>query len=424
MEERTSTLNTNKTKTRQSTNIALLLIGRAISMFGTEIYNFTLGLYVLKVTGSALSFAITLVFGVLPRIILGPIAGVLADRVDRKKMVVTMDILSGLIVLAFFFYLNIRSFELHAVYLTALLLNTANLFFDISFSASIPNIVDDSRLLKVYSLNESITSAATIAGPFIGGMLFAFINIKIFILINALSFIMSSIMEMFINFNYNKSDKNLDKKITSIFMDMREGVKYLYSQKLVLNLYIFALLINFLFTLGLTVPFPYIINHHLKMSAGQFGFLEAMMPLGILIGSISLSVLPEREKKYKTVISGMLTESLAMIFIGVSIIPLFSPFTKMGYLILYTILMLLLGSAVSIVNVSIRVTLQRIIPDNIRGRVLGLIATVAMAITPLSLALSGIIVDKVPPFILPLFVGCGLICITIAMALNKNIKSL
>ena len=83
-------------------NIILMMIGKMTSLLGAGIYTFAMGLYVLKTTGSGMGFAITLVCGSLPRMICGPIAGAVADRVNRKWLVIGTDLLSSLTMLSMF----------------------------------------------------------------------------------------------------------------------------------------------------------------------------------------------------------------------------------------------------------------------------------------------------------------------------------
>ena len=78
-------------------NILLFVIGKFISLFGSSIYSFAIGLYILKITGSATSFALALVLASVPRIILGPIAGTIADRFNRKTMIILSELLLSLI---------------------------------------------------------------------------------------------------------------------------------------------------------------------------------------------------------------------------------------------------------------------------------------------------------------------------------------
>jgi len=79
---------------RAISNLLLFSLGKFVSIFGTSIYTFAIGLYVLKVTGSGLSFATTLFFGLVPIILFNSIAGVMADRFDKKKVVIFMDLLN------------------------------------------------------------------------------------------------------------------------------------------------------------------------------------------------------------------------------------------------------------------------------------------------------------------------------------------
>jgi hypothetical protein len=261
--------------------------------------------------------------------------------------------------------------------------------------------------------------------PFIGGILFVFININIFIFINVISFLLSTILELFIDFNYNKKEYKCNNiKNNNILLDMMDGISYLKSNKLVLIMYIFALFLNFFFALGLTIPFPYIVNNILKLPSFEFGILEAMAPIGIIAGSIILSIFPERDKKYKTVICGLIVQSFIMILLGLSMLPIYLNTNKFIYFLLYIALIFVLEVFSSIVNISVRVTIQRIIPDVIRGRILGFLSTLSLAITPIGLSISGALIDKLPPYILPLLVGLFLTIITAIMSLNKYVKNI
>ncbi len=90
----------NENNKKEMKNLFLYSTGKTISIFGTAIYNFALGLYVLKQTGSALSFAVTLILGIIPMVIINPFAGVIADKVNKKTLVVLMDFLSGILLIS------------------------------------------------------------------------------------------------------------------------------------------------------------------------------------------------------------------------------------------------------------------------------------------------------------------------------------
>jgi len=215
---------------KERLNITLYLSGRLVSLFGTYIYSFAIALYILKVTGSGTSFAISVLMGMLPRVILGPFAGALADRIDRKKLVVGLDVLSGIVVLGLVGVSTLYGLKIPYIYVATLMLAVINTFFDISINASLPNLVKDGSLLKINSYSQAASSLASILSPVIGGIAFVVLPIKLFLLINGLSFIVSAVSEMFINFNFNKSeDKDDDKAVSAIKGSMLDDIKEVKS---------------------------------------------------------------------------------------------------------------------------------------------------------------------------------------------------
>lgn len=421
----------NNNPTRLISNIVLLLSGRFVSLIGTQIYNFALGLYVLKTTGSPLSFGITLFFGVLPRVILGPFAGAISDRFDRKKMVVGMDYLSGIVVLALFAVSLIDGLRLPYIYATSFLLATANTFFDIPFTASIPNIVDDKSLMRITSLNQTISSIAAFSAPILAGSIFAYVDIKLFLFINGISFIFSGISEMFIDFKFNVhilESENIkaqnSNSLKNILSQIKDGFCYLKSQEALFILFVFSIIINFFISIGNSVPTPFILNNVLKLSSTQYGFVQAASSIGMLLGSILLSIIPEKEKKYRYIVYGNLILSITILLIGLPVVPGLKIFNNTIYCILYAIIKATMNIDVLFVNIPISVTMQRLVPDNMRGRVFGLQDTIVTAILPIGLLLSGILSNIIPVYIIPIASGGFLLILSFLMIKNKSIKEL
>lgn len=417
--------------TRLISNIVLLLSGRFVSLIGTQIYNFALGLYVLKTTGSPLSFGITLFFGVLPRVILGPFAGAISDRFDRKKMVVGMDYLSGLVVLALFAVSLIDGLRLFYIYAASFLLATANTFFDIPFTASIPNIVDDKSLMRITSLNQTISSIAAFTAPILAGSIFAYVDIKLFLFINGISFICSGISEMFIDFKFNVhilESENIkaqnSNSLNNILSQIKDGFCYLKSQEALFILFVFSIIINFFISIGNSVPTPFILNNVLKLSSTQYGFVQAASSIGMLLGSILLSIIPEKEKKYRYIVYGNLILSITILLIGLLVVPGLKIFNNAIYCVLYAIIKATMNIDVLFVNIPISVTMQRLVPDNMRGRVFGLQDTIVTAILPIGLLLSGILSNIIPVYIIPIASGGFLLMLSFLMIKNKSIKEL
>lgn len=267
-------------------NMVLFASGQLVSLMGSSIFTFIISLYILELTGSAISFSISFAIGTLPRLIFGPFSGVIVDKFNRKKMIVLFDILSGfiLIMLLLFSYNNLK---LIPIYICTFLLSTANTFFNTALVSSIPNIVDDKNIIKINSVSQCITSLSSICAPFLGGILFEIINIRLFILINAISFFFSALSETLINFNI---EEKCSEKKNNIIEEFFVGLKYIYNKKWLFYLFIFVLVFNSMLVISLEITLPYLTKQVLKFSSIQIGVLNAIYPLGIFITSIVLTI--------------------------------------------------------------------------------------------------------------------------------------
>lgn len=410
-------------------NMFLMLAGKLVSLIGSYIYSFAVGLFVLKLTGSGMSFAAMLIFSVLPRVLIGPFAGVVADRFDRKRMVVMMDFLSGIVVLLLFWLTTSKGIHLSYIYLTGALLSTFNTFFNVTVDASLPNLVDDKRLIRLNSLNQGMDSLGEIVGPLLGGVIFALIDIKMFFLINGISFILSAISELFIDFELTatREEKMLKQETASlkkVIMDLKEGIAYTKTDGFLMTLLSFSLMTNFFMNLGYVVPISYIVNNVFQMKSSWYGIISGAYPVGIFIGSLLISILPEVQKKYKMMIGCLTTVACTLIIIGVLASSYFQ-FLNQGIIFaLYTIIIFIMGASTIMVNIPIFVVLQRKIPDSFRGRVFGLLRTTVMAMIPFSFLLAGLLIERIMPFILPIAGGVGFLVIVLFAAKNKHVKAM
>jgi len=415
-------------------NMILLLAGQLVSLFGSSIYSFAISLYILEVTGSGLNFALTMALGSLPRVILGPISGVAADRFDRKKMVVVLDILSGVVVLALLGLSLIDSLRLTYIYATTFLLSACNTFFHTPLVASIPNLVDDENLTRVNSLSQAISSISAIAGPFVGGMVFAIIDIRLFLLINGLSFVLSGISETFIDFEARKkiygkktsngAEESDAKAKKTFFSDMKEGAKYIASQKWLVILGSFVVFFNMFTMIGLTVPVPYIVREMWGFSSKQYGLMNMMFPVGGLLGSIALSLLPQAKSNYRRLIICILIFSAAILFVGILTSEMLFTLSNLHYLIILMVLYMVIAIASLFINIPLMVTMQKLVPNDKLGRVQGALMTLAMGLSPIGAILGGVLVDSIKPWILPMACGVIMIILTIFMARVKELKAI
>ncbi|MGH0944172.1 MFS transporter [Bacillus mycoides] len=388
-------------------NIILMMIGKMTSLLGAGIYTFAMGLYVLKTTGSGMGFATTLICGSIPRMICGPIAGAVADRVNRRWLVIGTDLLSSLTMLIMFILATMFGPSLLFIYVSAALLSICASFYSVALTSSIPNLVDEERIQKASALNQTAASLSNILAPIIGGVVFGFFSIKTFFLLNSITFFLAVIVQLFIVFDLYK--KELAESKEHFLTSIKEGFSYVKRQHEIYGLMKIAVGVNF-FASALFVSLPYIIIKNLHLSSKQLGVVEGMLAVGMLIGAIVLSVRKEVNNPFRSVYIGL------FLFAGLSlgtVFPLLVIIPKVASFIYYITFMILTGISMMVVNIPMQVHMQKTTDPNYLGRVFGLLETISTAIAPLGMIVYGLLLDMLPTSIVMMTLGGGLLLVVL-----------
>ena len=384
-------------------NFYLFTSGKAVSILGSSIYTFAIGLYVLKITGSALNYAATLMLSIIPMVLISPIAGVIADRIPKKWLVVGMDLLSGVLFAVLYFYALTMTLNLAIIYISTVLLNIFTTFFGIGMEAAKPSLVTSERLIKLNSLSKLIDSSASILGPIIGGMVFALVNIRLFILLNAFSFIFSAVTEWFIDYDLNEDEVENEKLVrtsTKAFsMDLKEGWNFFSHNRSILELFFVFVSLNFLLGFSVNVPAPYMINQLLKMPSTSFGLINSMFPVGLIIGTLTVEKVMRKIEFRKLLIS---MNAFIAFLAGLIGLPIVLNLGNNKNLIFYATINILMGIAIAYVDVPIMTILQNEIPKKLLGRVLSLIMSLVKVILPLAIISSGLLIGILPIVVIPI----------------------
>lgn len=406
-------------KDKQLHNLILYAAGRLVSTLGSTIYSFAIGLYVLNTTGSGMKFAITLLISFLPSLILTPFAGVFADRFDKKKIVVNMDLLNGLLFIAFFIYISTFSITITNVYITTFLTNIITAFFGIAFEAAKPQLVKKEKFATINSLSQIISSVSNILGPVFGGFIYAFVDIKLFILFNGLSFILSAASELLIDFNFNHQEKAKEEKLSGVGKALKEGFDYIIKKKDIMRLYGFFLGVNILLAFAIQVPVPYILNNHLQVGSEAYGIIFGFLPVGMIVGAlfvgklikqVDISILYRR----LGILCGLITMMIGLPYVFEVLVS-----TKVITTIYYIVITFSFGLVISLVDVPFVTYLQNKVDASYLGRVWGILIPMVKVANPIGFLLAGFIIDFVNPFLIPLV--SGLIFIPFALRKKKNV---
>ncbi len=151
--------------------------------------------------------------------------------------------------------------------------------------------------MSINSISKIIDSVSLILGPMLGGIVFSIFNIKTFIIINGISFILSGIALLFIHFRlfeYNINERNSKREVNFIKDIKKRGFSYLLEKESLKNTFHILISFNFFLGFAVTVPLPYIINTVLNLGSKQFGIIQGTFPVGMIIGAIVVKKITDR----------------------------------------------------------------------------------------------------------------------------------
>lgn len=179
-------------------NFMLVIIGEFISLFGTTIFVFAVGWHILSVTKSGVQMGIILMLGIIPNILLSPFMGIIADKKNRRNIMILMNIIGGVIILLLALIIYWGVLKIWSFYITVFLISICSSVFGPAASAIIPNLVETEQLPKANAMNQFVSSFCAIIGLVFGGLFYDSLGLILMVILNAASFFIAAFVEMFI----------------------------------------------------------------------------------------------------------------------------------------------------------------------------------------------------------------------------------
>lgn len=242
-------------------NFNLMIVGQIISLFGSFILRFTLSLYVLDVTGSAGIFSVILAVSIIPQALLSPLGGAIADRVNRRNLMVIFDFSSCLLIAVLAILLLLTGeLTIPLIGLIMVLLSVISTFYQPAVQASIPALVGDANLVQANGLVTGVQSLANLLGPIAGGILYSLVDIRVIIIVSAVCFFCSAVMEIFIQIPFVKQARE-GGLLRSIWIDICTGLRYILKEdSFLLKITLLSAIVNFVFSPLFAIGSPYIVK--------------------------------------------------------------------------------------------------------------------------------------------------------------------
>ncbi|MGL4606273.1 MAG: MFS transporter [Eubacteriaceae bacterium] len=390
-----------------SKDFVLLVIGQVISIFGSSLLRFGLSLYILDLTGRADIFAILFAISSLPQLF-SPIGGAIADRVNRRNMIVGIDILNCVIVGGLMLSIGMGYPNVLVVGIVMFLLGLVNMAAQPVVQASVPSIVPKEKLEEKNGIISGVGALSALMSPVLGGLLYGILGIELFAGICLASFFLAGILEMFIKIPYTKREI-AGSVFRTILGDLKEGFIFIGKQSLIRKSMMLAAILNLLLTPFFIVGAPIILRVTMESNDTMYGIGMGALELATILGALCVGFFIKKVKVNR-LYRWLMMMGLLFLPMAYALTPVFLSHGFYPSYLLYLLSLIPVVMALTILSIYIISTVQRGTPDKLLGKVMATITAVAQCAAPIGQIVYGFLFKEMQTniFTLCLILGCVL----------------
>lgn len=375
-----------------SRDFILVIIGQIISLFGNATIRFALPLYLLNQTGSSALYGAVTACAFLPAVLLSPVGGIVADRVNKRNIMVALDFFTAFLIFSFQMLMGGNHLVL-LLTLTLMLLYGIAGAYQPAVSASVPALVRQEHLMEANSVINMISSLAALLGPVLGGILYSAYGLKAVLAVCTVCFLFSAVMEIFIRIPFVKQEKN-GRMWEIVGKDFGESFRFIrYEKPVIGKAVLLACGINLFLSSLINVGMPYLITEVFVLEAEWanrlYGFAQGALAFGGLAGGICAGIFARRFSIRKA--GNLLVISALCLLPTGSALFLFSS-GMVNYLVM-TVCCFLIMVCSTIFTVQMMSFVQAGTPSELIGKVIALMLSVSMCANPLGSVLYGVMFE-------------------------------
>ena len=366
----------------------LVVIGQIISLFGNAILRFALPLYLLRETGSSALFGMVTACSFAPMVVLSMLGGVLADRVNKRNIMVGLDFCTAVLILIF--YLSLGKLPTVPLFIAVLmLLYGISGTYQPSVQASIPLLVSSEKLMAGNAVINQVNTLSGLLGPVIGGIMFGMWGIYPILILSIGCFAFSAVMEIFIHIPHEKRVRE-SSILTVVGNDLKESYQFVKTEKPIFFSVVFLISIfNLILSSVMIVGTPILITQVLKMSDTMYGFTQGALALGGLCGGILTAAIAEKLKLKNSYIL-LLVCAASVALMGISLV--FHIPAILSYWAITLMSFTAMGASTLFV-VQIYTMVQEQTPPQLVGKIMAALISIAMCGQPIGQAIYGVLFD-------------------------------
>lgn len=354
-----------------------------MSSLGAQASHLALLYWLKDVAGSGTVLGLFMTCSALPAILLGPLAGVLADRFSRRVIAASADALSAAALLGLAFLVWSGSSSAAWAFAVGIAVSAFRSTFEPAYGALMADLIPPDAIARTQSLRSSVGQAVSFAGQSLAGVLLRILGAPLAFLVDGLSYLYASLCTLLVREPRRScgSEKRSLDSATSFLSDFHGGVAYLAKEKGLRAVLALTVVLNAAVA-PVAVWFPFLVDDWLKVGPEWMGWLGAASSVGALAGALAGGRLSGSQGIFQQGGAAFLVLGVAISQIGCFRIP-WVPLLCMA----------LVGAGAGFVNVVFSASMQRRVPAELRGRVGGLAMMLNAVAAPVSMAAGGIFLD-------------------------------
>lgn len=380
-------------KTSFGRDFLLVVIGQIISLFGNAILRFALPLYLLRQTGSPALFGVVTACSFAPMVVLSMAGGVLADRVNKRNIMVGLDFSTAAIILLFYAALG-RLPTVPLFIAVLMLLYGISGTYQPAVQASVPLLVQKEKLIAGNAVINQVNTLSGLLGPVAGGVLFTLWGIGPILLLSAACFAFSAVMEIFIRIPHERRPSEAGV-FQVVRQDLQECCHFVQSEKPVfVSVVVLVAMFNLVLSAVMIVGTPILITQVLGMSDTLYGLTQGALALGGLCGGALAAACGDKLRVQKAHLL-LLACSAAVAVMGLSL------WLRLPPLVSYVAITLMSFAAMgasTLFMVQIYTLVQVQTPPQLVGKVMAALISIAMCGQPVGQALYGLLFGLFAPY--------------------------
>lgn len=410
-----------KMKIKQKNKIALIIL-IVLTQFGSSILGYLLSLNVLMTSSSAIEFSKVILAGSLTSLIASPLIGIMVDKYNKKLLLFIAQVIS-IIVLALFFWNSFLNKNLSVTWIILLIivLNLTDTLVSTTLMSSAVYMVDSEEELGQFNgWQQTIDSSCSLLGPIIAGIIYPFVSITQAIGFEVLCESLAIIAILYLKFNSTSVvNQEFEEEFSDFNMEstsLVDSIKYLLKKKILLFLFVGMLMMNLLLS-SITIGYPTIVINYFPDNSIAVGFLNASIPLGMIISGLYFAHKQLDNDNLNIVIKSWYTCGISLIAISLSILILHFSVSLM--VIMLILISLVLGLALTAGKVPILVYFQKHVVPQQQGRIFSILDIVVQISIPLGTVVYGILFDYFS--FVSTFLISGVLIIIFVIMIQKTI---